>query len=253
MKALAYVSILMVIGITVALLFAVTGPNLPTGSEHVDINPQEFSTNITNEYFPLPFNSQKIFEAVDGDETEKVVVTVLDKTKTLKNGVEVVQVRDTVYLNGKLHEDTIDYFAQDDKGNVWYFGEQSGYYEDGKFKEDAGSFEAGVDKAEAGIAMPAKPKDHQKFRLEYKKGVAEDNVEVIDTNDFVEVENGFYTDVVVTRDTGANEPKVNEHKFYAKGTGVILSVDISDGEAREQLVDVRKVKPGTVGTDLGNP
>ena len=74
---------------------------------------------------------------------------------------------------------TDDWYAQDDQGNVWYLGEYVTNYEDGKVADHAGSFEAGVDGAQAGIAMPAKPEPGLAYRQEYLEGEAEDNGEVI--------------------------------------------------------------------------
>jgi hypothetical protein len=233
------------------IVYAFTLNPLPTGNEHVEINPDEFTTNITNEYMPLVPGFQRVYKAVDGDEKSTVIVTVTNRKKQVA-GVGVVVVRDTVYENGELHEDTFDYFAQDKKGNVWYFGEDTGVYEDGKLVDTEGSFEAGKNGAEAGIAMPANPTDGDKFRLEYYKE-AQDTIEVIDTNDFVEVEAGKYKNVVVTRDTSPLEPNVNEHKFYAKNIGVILSLDISDGAGREELVELRKVPKDMASGPLGKP
>ena len=40
-------------------------------------------------------------------------------------GVTCVEVHDTVTVDGELTEDTLDWFAQDTAGNVWYFGENT--------------------------------------------------------------------------------------------------------------------------------
>jgi sugar lactone lactonase YvrE len=41
-------------------------------------------------------------------------------------GIKTVVVRDRGFTNGELSEDTLDWFAQDAAGNVWYFGEKHG-------------------------------------------------------------------------------------------------------------------------------
>ena len=236
-----------------ALLLSGCSASLPQGSDKVEIDPEDFTTEITNRWWPMKPNTQHTFRATEDGEESIVILTYTDKTMTLKNGVEVRLVRDTVYEEGELHEDTFDYFAQHKDGTVWYFGEEAGYYEDGKFKEDAGSFEAGVNGAEAGVAMPADPQDGDKFRLEYAKDQAEDNIEIIDRGTFAETLFDYYPDVVVTADTSALERKVLEHKFYADGVGPVLSLDISDGASREELISVKKVAPGTATGPLGDP
>ena len=96
-------------------------------------------------------------------------------------------VRDTVRSEGQLVEDTFDWYAQDSAGNVWYMGEDTAEFENGKIVTRAGSFEAGAGGALPGILLPAEPQVGQKYRQEYLKGEAEDNGEVLGTNQLVEV------------------------------------------------------------------
>ncbi len=81
-----------------------------------------------------------------------------NRTKKIANGVTARVVRDEVTQGGEPVELTDDWYAQDREGNVWYLGEQTAEYENGKVKTRAGSFEAGRDGAQAGIAMPADPR-----------------------------------------------------------------------------------------------
>ena len=105
----------------------------------------------------------------------------------IANGVEARVVRDVVSEDGVPTEVTDDWYAQDADGNIWYLGEATTEYVDGKPKTTAGSFEAGVDGAQAGIVMPAEPKPGLSYRQEYYKGEAEDEAVVISTNEQVEV------------------------------------------------------------------
>jgi hypothetical protein len=127
-------------------------------------------------------------------------------------------------------EVTDDWYAQDGRGNVWYLGEYVTNYKDGKVVDHDGSFEAGVDGAQAGIAMPADPRRGMSYRQEYYKGEAEDRGAVITVGeDRGEVPFGFFDrNVLMTRDLVPTEPRVQELKFYAPGVGPLLSVH-SDG------------------------
>ena len=87
----------------------------------------------------------------------RVVVTVTSKTKRIANGVTARVVHDVVTEGGKPVEVTDDWYAQDKCGNIWYLGEATKEYENGKVSSTAGSFEAGVDGAQPGIAMLADP------------------------------------------------------------------------------------------------
>ena len=111
------------------------------------------------------------------------------------NAVLCVVFRDQVFLDGLLIEDTQDWFAQDDDGNVWYMGEDVINYE---YDEDdnlietnhEGAWEAGVDDALPGITMWADPQEKTSYYQEYYAGEAEDMGLVVAVDVEVELENG---------------------------------------------------------------
>lgn len=215
---------------------------LPVGSAVVKLDPAEFTTKIDNPYLPLTPGDRRVYRETGPDGTNgRVVVTVARKTKKIANGVTARVVRDTLTEAGKgVVEDTFDWYAQDKAGNVWYLGEDTKEYENGKVKSTAGSFEAGVDGAQAGIAMPAEPKVGLSYRQEYSKGVAQDAGEVFSLGERVEVPLGSFGRVLMTKDTTPLEPKVLEYKFYARNVGEALALGISGGNEREELVSFRR-------------
>ena len=219
-----------------------TEAELPQGSEPVDLDPAEFSTTIDNPYWPMSPGSRWVFRETDttGAE-EKVVVEVTDETKTIANGVEAVVVRDTATEDGRPIEVTDDWYAQDAAGNVWYLGEDTAEYENGEITSRAGSFEAGVDGAQAGIAIPADPQPGMSYRQEYLKNEAEDEGAVVTVGEErVEVPYGYFPDdVLMTRDLVPLEPRVQELKFYAKGIGPVLSIHTDGAGGRAELVSYR--------------
>ena len=161
---------------------------LPQGSQRVNLDPADFTTKIDNPYWPMEPGTQRTFREVDSDgSVMSVVVTITSKTKRIANGVEARVVRDTVRRDGEIVEDTFDWYAQDSKGSVWYLGEDTAEFENGKITTKKGSFEAGVDGAMAGIAMPGKPTVGLAYRQEYYKGKAEDNGEVLSLKEMVDV------------------------------------------------------------------
>ncbi len=182
--------------------------------------------------------SEWIYSETDSTGTEeKVVVTVTEETKRIANGIEARVIRDVVSENGTPVEITDDWYAQDRDGNVWYLGEAVENYEDGKLVDSAGSFEAGVDGAQAGIAMPANPEPGLSYRQEYYQGEAEDRAVVITVGEEqVEVPFGYFTGVLMTRDLVPTEPKVQELKFYARGVGPLLSIHTDSAGGRAALV-----------------
>lgn len=212
---------------------------LPQGSESVELDPAEFTTNIDNPYWPMSPGSKWVYSEQDsesGGAGKKVVVTVTDELKTIANGVEARVIHDEVSEDGVPVEVTDDWYAQDPEGNIWYLGEQTQEYVDGKPGPTEGSFEAGVDGAEAGIAMPANPEPGLTYRQEYYEGEAEDRAEVLSTEEMVTVPFGHFTGALLTKDLVPTEPKVQELKLYAKDVGPVLTLKIAGGDGREQLV-----------------
>ena len=212
--------------------------SLPQGGETVKLDPADFTTNIDNPYWPMSPGDKWVYRETEPGEPElRVEVTVTDRTKMIANGVEARVVRDVVTEDGQPIEVTDDWYAQDRVGNVWYLGEDTAEYENGKVVTRAGSFEAGVDGAQAGIIMPANPRDGMAYRQEYFKGEAEDRAEVLSTDEQVEVPFGHFEGALMTKDLVPLEPEVSEYKLYAKGIGPVLTIKTSGGSGREELIE----------------
>jgi hypothetical protein len=212
---------------------------LPKGSETVHLDPADFTTKIDNPYWPMRPGSRWVYRETDPEGTkQRVVVTVTNKTKRIANGITARVVHDVVTERGTPIEVTDDWYAQDRAGNVWYLGERTTEYVNGKPATTEGSFEAGVDGAQPGIIMPAKPKAGLKYRQEYYKGHAEDKARVISLREQVEAPFGHFPRgrVLMTADVNPLKPKILEYKFYARGIGPVLAVGVSGGSDREELL-----------------
>jgi len=215
--------------------------DLPQGSERVNLNPADFTTRIDNPYWPMRPGSRWIYRETDSEGAkQRVVVTVTAKTKRIANGITARVVHDVVTEDGQPVEVTDDWYAQDKCGNVWYLGEFTKEYENGKVKSTAGSFEAGVDGAQAGIIMPAKPREGMRYRQEYYAGEAEDKASILSLDEQAEVPFGHFKDVVMTRDVNPLSPKVLEFKFFARGVGPVLAIGVSGGSDREELQSYKR-------------
>ena len=202
-------------------------------------DPAHFSTRIDNPYFPMkPAHGWVYRETDTHGAVQRIVVRVTHRTKRVASGVVARVVRDTATQNGNVVEDTFDYYAQDEAGNVWYLGEDTTEYENGKPVSKKGSWEAGVDGAEAGIAMLAHPKTGRRYRQEHYPGHAEDGAKVLSRDEQAEVPAGHYTHVLLTKDFNPLEPRALEYKLYAKGVGQVLAVGVSGDTGREELVRV---------------
>ena len=142
-------------------------------------------------------------------------------------------------MNGALEELTHDWYAQDDQGAVWYFGEDAKEYANGVVVSTAGSWLAGVNGGLPGIIMEAAPKVGDLYRQEFLKGVAEDMAEVLSLDGFASVPFGDFTDCVMTKDFTPLERKVVENKFYARGIGFVKSEMVKGGSDTLELVSIK--------------
>ena len=223
-----------------ALGIAACGDDEADNPSPTELGPADFTTDIDNPWWPMKPGSRWVYRETDSEgANQKVVVTVTDRTKTIANGIEARVVRDVVAEDGAFVEVTDDWYAQDDDGNIWYLGEDTTEYENGKPVSQQGSFEAGVDGAEAGIIMPAQPEPGMTYRQEYYEGEAEDEGAIVSLDQQAEVPAGHYRPVLMTNDTNPLEPKVSEFKFFARGVGPVLAVSVSGGSDREELLSYR--------------
>jgi hypothetical protein len=211
---------------------------LPKGSETVRLDPGRFTTQIDNRYWPMKPGSRWLLRETDkGGDAQRVEITVTDQTKTIM-GIEARVVHDKVTnaKDGSLVEDTYDWYAQDDKGNIWYLGEDTKEYENGKVATTEGSWQAGVDGAQPGILLPADPKRLMEYRQEYYRGQAEDAAKVLSLDMRAKVPAGLFDQVLVTREYTPLEPNLLEHKFYAPKVGPVLAITVKGGSGRAELL-----------------
>ena len=210
----------------------VDGLEIPTPSA----DPDDFVDVIDNPWLPLTPGSRWVYETTAGD-PETITVTVTDQTREVQ-GVTTTVVHDVVTgPDGQVVEDTYDWFAQDSAGNVWYFGEDTTEYDDRGREDTSGSWEAGVDGAQAGIVMLAEPRVGDAYEQEHHEGEAEDRATVVSLDGRVVLDLGTYDGVLQTEDTTPLEPGLTEHKYYARGVGLVHEETVSGGEDAAQLVE----------------
>ena len=218
---------------------------IPAGVPAFDAATFSNPTNITNPFYALSASTYTVYEyetyeVVDGEigsePVENIWIELTSETKMIMGITTVVQ-HDVVYVDGILLEDTYDWLAQDDSGNLWYMGESvKNYNEAGEFLNTDGSWEAGVDGALPGYWLPADPYVGQFYYQEYLKGEAEDFAEVVALDETVTIDMGTYEHVLITKDENPFEPGIYELKYYAPGTGLIMEEGYEDGELVEVVV-----------------
>lgn len=214
--------------------------DLPNFEAAVFTNP----TVITNAYYGPAAGKVYVYHAgeVGQSPEEEITIERRTETKTIM-GVACIIHHDVVKKDNVLVEDTDDWMAQDDDGNLWYMGEfVKNYEENGDFSDNDGSWEAGVDEALPGYWIPASPVVGQTYFQEYYEGEAEDRAEVLEVGVTVTIGLGTYENCIVTKDINPYEEDVYEKKYYAPGIGAIKEEKFEDDELIEveELIEIRE-------------
>jgi hypothetical protein len=188
--------------------------------------PAQVSAKVDNPWFPLRPGTVLRYHGTSDGVPVVDVFSVTHKTRRVATGRARI-VHDRVFKHGHLVEDTLDWYAQDAAGSVWYFGERTKELDShGRVTSREGSWEAGVAGARAGIFMPADPQVGRSFRQEYYKGHAEDRFKIASRA------HGR----MVTHEWTRLEPGVLDQKVYARGIGTISETSLRGGHEYLQLV-----------------
>lgn len=212
--------------------------SLPCGGEPVTLDPAQFTTDIRHPYLPMRVGGRWVYRETDTDGgRRRTVVTVTRRTRLIANGVRARVVIERVTEDGELVGETFNWYARDRAGNIWDLGEDNREYRNGKLIGTAGSFEAGVNGAQPSLKLPADLAVGTCFRAEVG-----DRAHVLSRDEQVEVPFRFFPrgQIVMIRESSVLEPKAAALKFFARGVGVVLAVDLAGGSDREELVGYRR-------------
>jgi hypothetical protein len=199
-----------------------------------------FTAHVDNPWFPLKPGTTWVYRGVKDGQPSRDVVTVSHATKTI-TGVPCAVVRDRLYLRGHLEERTTDWYTQDGRGNVWYYGEATAELDRrGRVTSTEGSWQTGRNRAKPGIFMPAHPHVGQSGRQEFYKGHAEDHFEVLSVATRVVSPYVSSARSLLTREWTPLEPGTIDHKYYVRGVGTVLEQTVRGGNERNSLVSLRR-------------
>ncbi len=211
------------------------GPGWPA-----TLSPSDFVARVDNPWFPLQPGSEYRYTGVKGHAKTVDVVKVTDRIKRIL-GVRTTVVHDVVEVNGRPEEETNDFYAQDRRGNVWYFGEATKTLDShGNTVSTEGSFLAGVNGDRAGILIPGHPMVGQVARQEFSKGQAEDHFKVLDLNARVSVPFVSSRHALQTREWTPLEPKILDNKYYVRGIGTVREIAVNGPVELLELVSFKK-------------
>ena len=226
--------------VAVTVVATVPASSAPPGSQSCPkppALPNQWAAQIDNPYLPLSPGTTLTYRGkVDGKNVTDVFA-ITDQTKLIE-GVNARVIHDQVFRGGNLVEDTFDWFAQDADGNVWYFGEDTKELDHGTVVSTEGSWEAGVNKANAGIFMPAHPAVGDFFKQEDAKNVAEDCTRILDLGASVTTPFVSSNNALKTEEFSLLEPGVLDNKYYVKGIGNVQEQTVQGGNDVLNLVSV---------------
>jgi len=235
-----------------ALAASTTGETADQRFEAFDPNNFDDPTRIDNEWLPLKPGTQWVYEGFT--ETagltfpHRLIFTVTDLTKEME-GVRTVVAWIEDYSDEQLVEAELAFYAQDNDGNVWFFGEYPEVYENGEFVE-APAWIAGFKGARPGISMKAGP---QAGTPSYSQGWGP----AVNWTDYAQVDQvgqetcvpvDCYQDVLVIAESSRAEVNIFHLKYYARGVGnVRVGWRGADAPHEElELVEFIQLSPETM-------
>jgi hypothetical protein len=201
------------------------------------LDPANFVGVIDNPYFPLPVGRTLVYQGIKDGQSQTDTVTVTNQKKVIL-GIPTTVVHDRATHDRTVLEDTLDYYAQDKQGTVWYLGEDTtAFLANGK-TDTSGSFQAGVNGAQPGIVMEANPQIPDSYRQECFAGQAEDTAWVVATTGSVRVPYGNVRNVLTTLEATQIEPGTYDQKVYGPGIGIVREQALTGPSEFAELVSV---------------
>lgn len=210
----------------------------PGSAYHPKIAPGNFGPRVTNPWFPLKVGRTLVYTGIKDEHRALNIVTITGRTKHI-DGVVTRVVEDRLYLDNVLRERTSDYYAQDRCGNVWYFGEDTAELDMyGHTVTIEGTFHAGIDGAQPGVVMQAKPEVGRVFRQEWYQSHAEDRFWGLNRNASIRVPYGTFPQALRTAEATDLEPEVLDNKYYARGIGQVAELSVRGPAESLRLVEI---------------
>ena len=226
------------LGTSLALAAAVAGSGAVDARTTPTGGASGWVRHVTNPWYPLTPGTTYVYRGTKDGKGATDIVQVTHKTKLI-NGVRTTVILDTLVLDGRIRERTVDWFAQDGHGTVWYFGERTHEYDaKGHAVTSAGSWQDGTGGDHRGIFMPAHPHVGDEYQQEHSPGNAEDHFRITSLSANVTVPYGSWTNAMRTKEWTPLEPDVRDAKFYVKGLGMVKEATIRGGNEEIHLVQV---------------
>jgi hypothetical protein len=217
--------------------------------EKLDVTNFSRPTEITNKWLPMKPGTRYVYDGMAVEDDGKVVphqviINITDLVKVV-GGVRTRVSYDLDYTEGELEEAALTFFAQDDDGNVWRFGQYLEEY-DGRKVAKVLTWMHGLEDARAGIAMKDEPRpDTPSYAQGYGPAVNwATRGQVHAVGQEVLVGTIRYLDVLVIKETSTDDESVDavEQKYYAAGVGNIKASWMGTGEKTKEVLELTRVE-----------
>ena len=216
---------------TLLVTLDLSGGGTAVAKPHTSLTFTKKSNRITNRYLPITKFHRCVLGGNDQGQHLRIVRVLQGRTKrfnykgqTLKTAV--VKDRVTDVGAGQLIEKTVDYFAQDKAGNVYYFGEDVNEYSNGHLVSHEGQWRLGRDTNTPGVLMPPHPKVGDTFFAENVPGIAVEKDRIVASGLTRRIGGHTFKHVIRIREHATTpKPAEVEYKTYARGTGVITEAN----------------------------
>lgn len=181
------------------------------------LEPADAASSGRNPYFVLEPGYQLVLE----DGAERLVVTVLNDTKTV-DGIETRVVEERETKQGQLVEISRNFFAISRRtSSVFYFGEDVDMYKGGKVVSHEGAWQSGAGGARFGMMMPGDALLGARYYQEIAPKVAMDRAEIASLGETVRAPAGVFRNCLKIDETTPLEPGAKESKYYSRGIGLV--------------------------------
>jgi hypothetical protein len=214
----------------VAILITIFSPgcgeaqNESSWQKEFGLSERNLATTGQNKYFILEPGFKLVLKGSSGlfKTTDiKLEITVLNETKEV-DGIITRVVEEREWKNNEIYEVSRNFFAADQEtGDIFYFGEEVDFYSDGKVINHEGTWLARKDDAKPGLIMPGRPIVGMKYYQEIAPGVAMDRAEIISLNQELETPAGLLRNCLKTKEGTSLNLLEKEFKTYATGIGLV--------------------------------
>ena len=219
-------------------------PAPPSGVDGLTIplptpDPGQFVRRVTNPWLALAPGARWAYTSEVGDTR---LVSVGEETTEVQ-GVTTTVVHTVERTPGERPRTVRDdLYAQDRAGNVWLFGQQV-------LRGDGLSWQAGVDGAQAGLAMAAVPRRGDGYAVADARGADEDRAIVLSLDASAATPAGTYDHALLVEYTSVLDPGSVVRRTYARGVGLVAEVGMQGVLGQWELTSTDPGLPASESPD----